>query len=61
LVILALAFGHGYASDPLYPWIARTLDDRTIADPAARADRLTRRALAWLDRVLVNYEEAPHA
>ena len=61
LVILALAFGHGYASDLLYPWIARTLNDRTITDPAARADRLTRRALAWLDRVLVNYEEAPHA
>ncbi|MBV9152484.1 MAG: hypothetical protein JO213_09340 [Alphaproteobacteria bacterium] len=61
LVILALAFGHGFASDPLYPWIARTLDDQTITDPTARADRLTRRALTWLDRVLANYEEAPPA
>ena len=50
--ILMFAFGHGCTDDPLYPWISRTLNDERLADPAVRANRLERRALTWLDRVL---------
>jgi hypothetical protein len=46
------AFGHGCTHDPLYPWIARTLKDERIKDPAARAERLEKKAITWLDHVL---------
>lgn len=52
LVALMFAFGHGCTSDPLYPWIARTLEDENIMDGGRRAFRLQRRATIWLDRVL---------
>lgn len=52
LVILKFAFGHGCTDDPLYPWIASTLQDPRIVDSAARAQRLERKALTWLDHVL---------
>jgi hypothetical protein len=52
IVTLMFAFGHGCTHDPLYPWISRTLDDEKIKDSAARADRLERRALTWLDHVI---------
>jgi hypothetical protein len=59
MIVLMLSFGHGCAEDPLYPWIARTLRDPAIVDAPARADRLMRRAVTWLDHVLANYGEAP--
>ncbi len=52
IVALMFAFGHGCTGDPLYPWIARTLNDRKIATPAARAERLEKKALTWLAHVL---------
>jgi len=52
VLILMFAFGHGCVDDPLYPWIARTLGDPRIVNPAARAARLERKALTWLDHVL---------
>ena len=52
VVVLMFAFGYGCTDDPLYPWIARTLRDEKIIDPAARAERLERKALTWLDHVL---------
>ena len=52
LVVLMFAFGHGCTNDPLYPWIARTLMDQRIIDPAARAQRLEKKALTWLEHVL---------
>ena len=52
LVVLMFAFGHGCTNDPLYPWIARTLKDERIVDPAARAQRLEKKALTWLEHVL---------
>jgi hypothetical protein len=61
VVVLMLAFGHGCASDPLYPWIARTLNDEAITDPAARAKRLETKALTWLDHVLAYFEERERA
>jgi hypothetical protein len=61
LSILMFAFGHGCIDDPLYPWIGRTLDDETVTDPAARAQRLEKKAITWLDHVLAGlYGEKPH-
>ncbi len=54
IVMLMYGFGHGCADDPLYPWIANTLSDEKIVDSAARAERLERKALTWLDHVLTN-------
>jgi hypothetical protein len=52
IVVLMFAFGHGCIDDPLYPWISQTLQDEKIKDPAARAKRLEKKALTWLDHVL---------
>lgn len=52
IVTLMFAFGHGCTADPLYPWIERTLTDDRIVDPTARADRLERKAVTWLEHVL---------
>lgn len=57
VVVLMLAFGHGCGTDPFYPWIARTLRDERLTDPALRAVRLEQRALTWLERVLLNLEQ----
>jgi hypothetical protein len=54
VVALMFMFGHECVDDPLYPWIAHTLRDKTIADPAVRADRLEKKALVWLKHVLAN-------
>jgi hypothetical protein len=59
VVVLMLAFGHGCGTDPLYPWIARTLRDEAITDPAARAKRLEKKALTWLEHVLAYFDKGP--
>ncbi len=56
VIVLMLAFGHGCGADPLYPWIARTLKDESIADPAARVERLETEAVAWLEHVLAYFD-----
>ncbi|TVQ93806.1 MAG: hypothetical protein EA400_01905 [Chromatiaceae bacterium] len=58
VLVLMLAFGHGCGADPLYPWIARTLRDPVITDPAARAQRLEKKALTWLRHVLTHFDVA---
>jgi hypothetical protein len=52
VVVLMFAFGHSCTDDPLYPWIARTLNDEKILGPTARAERLEEKAVMWLDHVL---------
>jgi hypothetical protein len=52
LTALKFAFGHGCTDDPLYPWISRTLSDTRISGPVARAARLERKAVTWLDHVV---------
>ena len=52
VVLLMYGFGHGCIDDALYPWIASTLKDEKIADPASRADRLEKKSVTWLDQVL---------
>jgi len=60
VVLLMLAMGHGCGSDPLYPWIAQTLRDETLKDPDAKAMRLEKKALTWLEHVLANFaKEGP--
>ena len=61
VVVLMIAFGHGCGADPLYPWIARTLKDEAIVDPAARAMRLKKKALTWLEHVLAHFEKGAEA
>ena len=57
MVALMFAFGHGCTEDPLYPWISRTLQDERIKDSAARANRLEKKAVTWLDHVLARPRE----
>ena len=59
--MLMLAFGHGCADDPLYPWIARTLQDEAITDGAARATYLEAKALTWLEHVLAYFDKGAQA
>jgi hypothetical protein len=56
LVVLMFAFGHGCTEDPLYPWISRTLRDARVVDPAARAERLKKKAVTWLEHVVARNE-----
>ncbi|RZB33588.1 MAG: hypothetical protein SRB2_03934 [Desulfobacteraceae bacterium Eth-SRB2] len=57
LVLLMFSLGHGCSDDPLYPWINHTLNNDKIPDPAARAKRLEKKALTWLDHVLAYFEK----
>ena len=50
-------FGHGCADDPLYPWIERTLNDQAIIDAPARAKRLEKKAITWLEHVLAYFDQ----
>ena len=52
VVGLMFAFGHGCTDDPLYPWIAGTLKDERIITPMARAERLYKKAMTWLDHAI---------
>jgi hypothetical protein len=61
VTLMMLAFGHGCGADPLYPWIARTLQDEAITDPEARAERLEKEAVAWLEHVLAYFEGGSQA
>jgi hypothetical protein len=49
MVVLMFAFGHGCSNDLLYPWISRTLTDERIIEPAAREERLEKKATTWLE------------
>jgi hypothetical protein len=60
LVVLKFSFGHGCTDDPLYPWIARTLRDERIVDPTARAARLEKKAVTWLEHVVARNEQGSH-
>ncbi|HRE53900.1 MAG TPA: hypothetical protein PLP22_03805 [Candidatus Competibacter sp.] len=57
IVVLMLAFGHGCGADPLYPWINKTLRDEAITEQEARAKRLEKKALTWLEHVLDYFEK----
>lgn len=54
LVFLALMFalGHGFATDPLFPWAASALKDDPRTDPHQRVEHLQARATAYLREAL---------
>lgn len=54
ITALMFAFGQGCIDDPLYPWIASTLQDQRITGAAGRAVRLEAKASTWLRHVLSN-------
>lgn len=56
LIVLMLAFGHGCEDDLLYPWIARTLNDKPIPDPESKSKRLERKSLTWLEHAMVHLD-----
>jgi hypothetical protein len=57
IVVLMFSFGHGCTNDPLYPWISRTLQDERIVDSEARAARLEKKAVTWLEHVNARNEK----
>lgn len=57
LIVLMYVLGYGCTADPLYPWVARTLMDARIVNPAARAERLEKKALTYLEHVLISYHQ----
>lgn len=61
IVALMFAFGHRCTDDPLYPWIASTLRDERIIDPAARALRLEKKAVTWLEHVVARNRQRAQA
>jgi hypothetical protein len=61
LGVLRFAFGHGCTSDPLYPWISQTLKDDRIVSPGARAERLEKKAITWLEHVVARNERGATA
>ena len=50
--------GSGFDTDPLLPWAAEVLNDRTTSDQVARGDRLYHRAWEYIDRVIPDYRDA---
>jgi|SRR5436190_8867622 len=57
LAVLKFAFGHGCTEDPLYPWIRQTLRDERIAGPEARAARLEKKSITWLEHVVARNQK----
>ena len=57
VVLLMLMLGHGCGADPLYPWIAKALQDEQTHDPEAKAKRLEAKALTWLEHVIANFDQ----
>jgi hypothetical protein len=51
---LMFAFGHGVVTDPLYPWVGATLNDKLIEGPEAKVDRLYGKTMMYADRLLKN-------
>jgi hypothetical protein len=51
-VALMYAVGHGFAGDPKYPWVSKTLTNPAITDPSKRVQRLYSKTMTYLDHVL---------
>ncbi len=52
VVALSFVLGHGFAEDPLYPWIQATLEDASLATPVARVTRLRQQTAQLAGRAL---------
>jgi hypothetical protein len=53
-VLMAFTLGHGFTSDPLYPWVYNTLQNAALPDPDRRAERLFSKAKVYLNAVAGN-------
>lgn len=53
---LMFAVGHGFANDPKYPWIAKTLTDPALTDSRKRIKKLYSKTMIYLDHVLQHLE-----
>jgi hypothetical protein len=53
-VALMFALGHGFATDPLFPWISTTLNNSAISDSSKRIERLRSKSLTYLEQVLAH-------
>jgi hypothetical protein len=49
---MMFTIGHGFAEDPLYPWVRATLHDPSLGSPAARVAELGKQAATHLDSAL---------
>lgn len=56
MAVLMFFFGHGCTVDKLYPWIQSTLSNSKIISADARANKLEKKAITWLGRVLEGNE-----
>lgn len=54
---LALALGHGFATDPQYPWISAHLAETAGQPGEARVEKLAIRSMAFLSAVLAEHGE----
>lgn len=50
--------GGAFETDPLLPWAAGILNDKTTSDQVARGDRLYNRAWEYIDQVIPDYRDA---
>jgi hypothetical protein len=50
--------GSGFDTDPLLPWAAEILNDKTTSDHVARGDRLYSRAWEYIAGVIPDYRDA---
>lgn len=53
-VVLMFALGHGFATDPLFPWISTTLNNPALSDSSKRIERLRSKSLTYLEQVLAH-------
>jgi hypothetical protein len=51
-ILLMFAMGHGFASDPLFPWVSSTLDNPGLGTPNQRVEKLYSKTMVYLDGVL---------
>ena len=50
--------GGGFDTDPLLPWAAEMLNDKSTSDQVARGDRLYDRAFEYIKHVIPDYRDA---
>jgi hypothetical protein len=55
-IALMFAIGHGFADDPLFPWISATLADETL-EPDKKAARVYKKMKIYLEEALKNLEQ----
>jgi hypothetical protein len=53
---LMFGFGHGVATDPLYPWVGSALNDPLVEDAHGRVARLRDKTMVYVDRLIENLE-----